>query len=131
VKATVGGRSLGGVYFDNRVITHFVNEFKRKYKRDLSTNARAISRLRMACERAKRTLSSASQATIELDSLFEDIDFYSSITRDKFEELCVDLFCHALEVLEKVLRDSKSPRRTSMTMCLWEGQPARLRCKAC
>lgn len=84
-----------------------VQEFKRKHKKDLSSNARALRRLRTACERAKRTLSSAAQTTIEIDSLFEGIDFYTSITRARFEELCQDLFRGTLEPVEKVLRDSK------------------------
>ncbi len=74
---------------------------------DLSTNARALRRLRTACERAKRTLSSAAQTSIEIDSLFDGIDFYTSLTRARFEELCQDLFRSTLEPVEKVLRDSK------------------------
>jgi heat shock 70kDa protein 1/2/6/8 len=107
VKATAGDTHLGGEDFDNRLVTFFVQEFKRKHKKDLSTNARALRRLRTACERAKRTLSSAAQTTIEIDSLFEGIDFYTSITRARFEELCQDLFRGTLEPVEKVLRDSK------------------------
>ncbi|KAN0060906.1 Hsp70 chaperone [Thecaphora frezii] len=107
VKATAGDTHLGGEDFDNRLVNHFVQEFKRKNKKDLTTNARALRRLRTACERAKRTLSSAAQTTIEIDSLFEGIDFYTSITRARFEELCGDLFSHTLEPVEKVLRDSK------------------------
>ncbi|KAM6500581.1 heat shock cognate 70, partial [Amanita muscaria] len=107
VKATAGDTHLGGEDFDNRLVNHFVQEFKRKYKKDLTTNARATRRLRTACERAKRTLSSATQTSIEIDSLFEGIDFYTSITRARFEELCQDLFRSTLEPVEKVLRDSK------------------------
>ncbi|EJD02373.1 heat shock protein HSS1 [Fomitiporia mediterranea MF3/22] len=107
VKATAGDTHLGGEDFDNRLVNHFVQEFKRKHKKDLSTNARALRRLRTACERAKRTLSSAAQTTIEIDSLFEGIDFYTSLTRARFEELCNDLFRSTLEPVEKVLRDSK------------------------
>ncbi|KAG8969520.1 70-kilodalton heat shock protein [Tulasnella sp. 419] len=107
VKATAGDTHLGGEDFDNRLVNHFVQEFKRKNKKDLSTNARALRRLRTACERAKRTLSSAAQTSIEIDSLFEGIDFYTSITRARFEELCQDLFRSTLEPVEKVLRDSK------------------------
>jgi L1 cell adhesion molecule like protein len=69
-----------------------VQEFKRKNKKDISDNPRSLRRLRTACERAKRTLSSAAQTSIELDSLYEGIDFYSTITRARFEELCMDLF---------------------------------------
>ncbi|KIM32368.1 hypothetical protein M408DRAFT_14736 [Serendipita vermifera MAFF 305830] len=107
VKATAGDTHLGGEDFDNRLVNFFVQEFKRKHKKDISTNARALRRLRTACERAKRTLSSAAQTTIEIDSLFEGIDFYTSITRARFEELCQDLFRSTLEPVEKVLRDSK------------------------
>jgi len=98
---------LGGEDFDNRMVTHFVQEFKRKYKKDLTTNKRALRRLRTACERAKRTLSSSTQASIEIDSLFDGIDFYTSITRARFEELNADLFRGTLEPVEKSLRDAK------------------------
>lgn len=107
VKATAGDTHLGGEDFDNRLVNHFVNEFKRKHKKDLATNARALRRLRTACERAKRTLSSAAQTSIEIDSLFEGIDFYTSITRARFEELCQDLFRSTMEPVERVLRDAK------------------------
>ncbi|KAL7267496.1 Hsp70 chaperone [Rhizina undulata] len=107
VKATAGDTHLGGEDFDNRLVNHFVSEFKRKYKKDLSTNARALRRLRTACERAKRTLSSSAQTSIEIDSLYEGIDFYTSITRARFEELCQDLFRSTMDPVERVLRDSK------------------------
>lgn len=107
VKATAGDTHLGGEDFDNRLVNHFTQEFKRKNKKDLTSNARALRRLRTACERAKRTLSSAAQTSIEIDSLFEGIDFYTSITRARFEELCGDLFSHTIEPVEKVLRDAK------------------------
>jgi len=107
VKATAGDTHLGGEDFDNRMVEHFIQEFKRKHKKDISSNKRALRRLRTACERAKRTLSSAAQANIEIDSLFEGIDFYTSITRARFEELCSDLFKGTLEPVEKALRDSK------------------------
>merc|ERR1711963_474695 len=107
VKSTAGDTHLGGEDFDNRVVDHFVTEFKRKHKKDLSGNKRALRRLRTACERAKRTLSASAQANIEIDSLFEGIDFYTSITRARFEELCADLFRGTLEPVEKALRDAK------------------------
>jgi L1 cell adhesion molecule like protein len=107
VKATAGDTHLGGEDFDNRLVNHFVQEFKRKNKKDLSSNPRALRRLRTACERAKRTLSASTQTSIEIDSLFEGIDFYTSLTRARFEELCQDLFRSTLEPVEKVLRDSK------------------------
>ncbi|XP_037803234.1 heat shock 70 kDa protein cognate 4-like [Penaeus monodon] len=107
VKSTAGDTHLGGEDFDNRMVNFFVQEFKRKYKKDLSSNKRAVRRLRTACERAKRTLSSSTQASIEIDSLFEGIDFYTSVTRARFEELCSDLFRGTLEPVEKALRDAK------------------------
>ncbi|KAG0672842.1 Heat shock protein SSA1 [Kluyveromyces marxianus] len=107
VKATAGDTHLGGEDFDNRLVNHFVQEFKRKNKKDLTTNQRALRRLRTACERAKRTLSSSAQTSIEIDSLFEGIDLYTSITRARFEELCGDLFRSTLDPVEKVLRDAK------------------------
>ncbi|CAO3642070.1 unnamed protein product [Mucor hiemalis] len=107
VKATAGDTHLGGEDFDNRLVTHFMQEFKRKFKKDITGNARAIRRLRTACERAKRTLSSAAQTTIEIDSLFEGVDFYTSLTRARFEELNQDLFRNTMDPVEKVLRDSK------------------------
>merc|ERR1712130_351240 len=101
VKATSGDTHLGGEDFDNRMVNHFVSEFKRKHKKDLTGNKRALRRLRTACERAKRTLSASAQASIEIDSLFEGIDFYTSITRARFEELCSDLFKGTLDPVEK------------------------------
>jgi len=112
VKATAGDTHLGGEDFDNRLVNHFVQEFKRKNKKDLSPNARAVRRLRTACERAKRTLSSAAQTSIEIDSLFDGIDFYTSITRARFEELCQDLFRSTMDPVEKVLRDAKMDKST-------------------
>ncbi|KAM4835157.1 heat shock 70 kDa protein 1A-like [Thomomys bottae] len=107
VKATAGDTHLGGEDFDNRLVSHLVEEFKRKHKKDLSQSKRALRRLRTACERAKRTLSSSTQASVEIDSLFEGIDFYTSVTRARFEELCADLFRGTLEPVEKALRDAK------------------------
>nr|QBY35569.1 heat shock protein 70A [Dunaliella salina] len=107
VKATAGDTHLGGEDFDERLVNHFANEFQRKFKKDLRTSARALRRLRTACERAKRTLSSAAQASIELDSLFEGVDFATSITRARFEELCMDLFRKCMDPVEKCLRDAK------------------------
>jgi len=107
VKSTAGDTHLGGEDFDNRMVNHFVNEFKRKHKKDLTSNKRALRRLRTACERAKRTLSASTQANIEIDSLFEGVDFYTSITRARFEDLCADLFRGTLDPVEKALRDAK------------------------
>ncbi|XP_050404723.1 heat shock cognate 71 kDa protein [Patella vulgata] len=107
VKSTAGDTHLGGEDFDNRMVNHHVQEFKRKHKKDISENKRAVRRLRTACERAKRTLSSSAQANVEIDSLFEGIDFYTTITRARFEDLNADLFRGTLEPVEKALRDSK------------------------
>merc|ERR1712012_948749 len=107
VKSTAGDTHLGGEDFDNRIVDHFVKEFKRKHQRDITGNKRALRRLRTACETAKRTLSASAQANIEIDSLYEGIDFYSSITRARFEELCADLFKGTLEPVEKAMRDAK------------------------
>lgn len=107
VRSTAGDTHLGGEDFDNRLVKYFTEEFKRKYGKDISNNKRALRRLRTACERAKRTLSSSADASIEIDSLFEGIDFYSKISRARFEELCSDLFRNTLEPVEKALRDAK------------------------
>jgi len=107
VKATAGDTHLGGEDFDNRMVEYFTTEFKRKNRKDLSDNQRALRRLRTACERAKRTLSSSTQAHIEIDSLFEGVDFNSVITRARFEDLNMDYFRKCMEPVEKVLRDSK------------------------
>ncbi|BFZ04880.1 hypothetical protein BsWGS_07919 [Bradybaena similaris] len=107
VKATAGDTHLGGEDFDNRMVNHFVQEFKRKHNKDLNSNPRAIRRLRTACERAKRTLSSSTEASVEIDSLYEGIDFYTKLTRARFEELCSDLFRSTLEPVESALRDAK------------------------
>ena len=107
VRSTAGDTHLGGEDFDNRMVNHFIQEFKRKNGKDISKNSRSLRRLRTACERAKRTLSSSSEASIEIDSLFEGIDFYSKISRARFEEICSDLFRATMEPVEKALRDAK------------------------
>jgi len=107
VKSTAGDTHLGGEDFDQRLVEHFKQEFLRKYKKDISSNPRALRRLRTACERAKRTLSNSAQANIEVDSLHEGLDFYTSITRARFEELCSDLFRKTMEPVERALRDAK------------------------
>jgi heat shock 70kDa protein 1/2/6/8 len=113
VKATAGDTHLGGEDFDSRMVNHFVQEFKKKNKGlDLSSNPRALRRLRTACERAKRTLSAQASASIEIDALYEGIDFYTSITRALFENLNQDLFRGCLDPVEKVLRDSKIDKRS-------------------
>nr|ADV58255.1 heat shock protein 70 [Plutella xylostella] len=107
VKSTAGDTHLGGEDFDNRLVNHLVQEFKRKYHKDLTGNARALRRLRTAAERAKRTLSSSSEATIEIDALFDGIDYYTRVSRARFEELNADLFRGTLEPVEKALKDAK------------------------
>uniref|UniRef100_A0A6C0H437 Uncharacterized protein n=1 Tax=viral metagenome TaxID=1070528 RepID=A0A6C0H437_9ZZZZ len=106
VKATAGDTHLGGEDFDSRIVQHFITEFKRKHKKDISSNPRSLRRLRTACEKAKRTLSSSAQASIEIDSLIDGIDFTSNITRAKFEELNQDLFLRCMDPVDKVLKDS-------------------------
>ena len=107
VKAVGGDGHLGGEDFDNRMVEYFCEEFKKKNKIELRESQRAIRRLRTACERAKRNLSSATQANIEIDSLYEGIDYYTTITRAKFEDLCMDLFKRCLAPVEQVLKDAK------------------------
>lgn len=107
VKATAGDTHLGGEDFDNLMVEHCVEEFKRKNKIDLTGNSRALRRLRTACERAKRTLSSASQANIEIDSLAEGIDYNTVMTRAKFESLCEPVFRRTVAPLDQLLRDAK------------------------
>jgi len=106
VKATAGDTHLGGEDFDNVLVDHFVKEFKRKHRADLTKNNRSMRRLRSQCERAKRTLSAAHRATVEIDSLFDGIDFHSSITRARFEDLCGTYFRNCLDPVKKVLTDS-------------------------
>ena len=107
VKATAGDTHLGGEDFDSRLVNHFAQEFKRKHKKDITENSRAMRRLRTACERAKRTLSSSTQTSIEIDSLFEGIDFFSQLSRARLEELCMDLFRDTMLPVERALKDSK------------------------
>jgi heat shock protein 1/8 len=107
VKATGGDTLLGGEDLDTRLVEYFMDEFKRKHKKDISDSKRAVRRLRSECEKAKRILSGSSVANIELDSLYEGIDFNSSITRAKFENLCDDIFKKTMVPVEQVLKDSK------------------------
>ena len=107
VKATAGDTHLGGEDFDTLLVEHFAKEFQRKHKQDIRSNKRAVRRLRSACERAKRTLSSSASSSIEIDSLYEGIDFFTSISRARFEEICNDLFRRCIDPVDKVLRDAK------------------------
>lgn len=110
VKSTAGDTHLGGEDFDNTLLDHFKAEFKRKTKHDISDDPRALRRLRSACERAKRTLSSVPQTTVEVDSLYGGEDFSSNITRARFEEINATLFKSTIDPVEKVLKDAKFPR---------------------
>jgi L1 cell adhesion molecule like protein len=107
VKATAGDSHTGGSDLDAILVRFFVNEFKRKHKKDLTTNPRSIKRLLNQCETIKKTLSSATTATMEIDSLFEGIDFSSTITRARFEELANSFFQKTMEPVEQVMRDAK------------------------
>ena len=107
VRSTAGDTHLGGEDFINRMVVYFIHEFKRKFKKDLSGNSQSVHRLRAACRRASRTLSLTTEASIEIDSLYEGINFYSKITRARFEQLNTDLFRSTLESVEKALRDAK------------------------
>ncbi|XP_058736662.1 heat shock 70 kDa protein 4-like isoform X1 [Vicia villosa] len=107
VKATAGDTHLGGEDFDSRMVNHLVNELKRKSKVDISANPRALRRLRTACERAKRTLSFDTETTIDIDALYEGVDFYSLVTRAKFEQLNMELFEKCMEIVKSCLADAK------------------------
>ena len=110
VKATAGDTHLGGEDFDNRMVDFFVQEFKRKSRHDITEQPRALRRLPTACERAKRTLSSSTQAYLEIDSLYEGVDFNSTLTRARFEDMCGDYFRKCMAPVEKVLRDAKASK---------------------
>jgi len=107
VLSTAGNTHLGGEDFDNRLVDHFVTEFKRKNKLDLKTNAKGLRRLRTACERAKRTLSTSTTATLEIDAVMDGVDFYTSITRAKFESICDDLFKSCIDPIDTLLAEAK------------------------
>ena len=107
VKATAGDTHLGGEDFDNRMVDYFLQDFKRRHRKDMSENQRSLHRLRTACKRAKRTLSSSTQAHIEIHSLFDGVDFNSTITRARLEDLCMNNFKKCMDPCEKVLRDAK------------------------
>jgi L1 cell adhesion molecule like protein len=107
VKSTCGHTHLGGEDFDHRMIEYFIQEFQDKYGKDLRENKSALQRLRIACQDAKHKLSSSIETSIEIDSLHDGINFYSRITRPRFEEICADLFLLILESVEKALYDAK------------------------
>jgi L1 cell adhesion molecule like protein len=107
VKATSGDTHLGGEDLNNRMVEHFVQDFLKKHKIDIGNNTRALMRLKTACERAKRMLSSTAQTKFEMDSLQDGIDYYGGITRARFEELNMDIFRKCIEHVEKCLNDAK------------------------
>ncbi|XP_026443331.1 heat shock cognate 70 kDa protein-like [Papaver somniferum] len=121
VKATAGDTHLGGEDFDNRVVNHLVQEFKKKHKKDISGNQKAIRRLRTSCERAKRTLSSTTRTKVEIDGLYAGVDFHASITRAKFEELNMDLFKQCMEPVELCLTDAKMDKSSIQEIVLVGG----------
>jgi len=110
VKATGGDSHLGGEDLDYRLVQHFCQEFKRKHKKEVKDNVKAMRRLLTACEKAKRTLSTSAQTTIEIDSLHEGIDFVSTITRARFEEMCADIFKRTMDPVERVMRDAQTDK---------------------
>ncbi|KXJ67917.1 hypothetical protein RP20_CCG007707 [Aedes albopictus] len=112
VKATAGDTHLGGEDFDSRLVDHFVEEFKRKHRKDIKSSPRARRRLRTAVERAKRTLSSSTEASIEVDALLDGVDFFSKISRARFEEICADLFKSTLLPVEKALSDARMSKES-------------------
>jgi len=112
VKATAGDTHLGGEDFDNLLVNHFAQEFKRKYNVNLMDNKKSVRRLKTACERAKRTLSSSQTASVELDSLFGGNDFFTNITRARFESLCMSQFQKCIEPVMKVLKDAKMSKNS-------------------
>lgn len=107
VKATVGDTHLGGEDFDTRLVNYFIDEFKRISKKDISSDRRALRKLRTVCEKVKRTLSSTTHTDVEVDSLYHGIDFCTSITRARFEQLNMDLFERCIFFVEHVLREAK------------------------
>ena len=106
VKATAGDTHLGGEDFDSKLVDWCAADFQKKKGVDIRKNPRAIRRLRTQCEKAKRILSSSAQTTIEVDSLAESEDYSVTITRAKFEELCLQMFKDTIPPVEKVLKDS-------------------------
>lgn len=107
VKSTGGLSHLGGEDIDNRMVKHFADEFKRKHKKDLSENSKSIKRLKASCENLKKSLSSSTNGTIELDALYDGIDFAASLTRARLDEMCIDLYRQCLKTVEDVVRQSE------------------------
>lgn len=107
VKSTGGDTHLGGSDFDQRIVEHLLQEFQQKYKENISQNKRAVRRLFAAAEKAKRSLSATASTSIEIDSLHNGIDFNTTLTRAKFENLCMDIFQRTMAPVEQVLSDAK------------------------
>ncbi|XP_021839143.2 heat shock cognate 70 kDa protein [Spinacia oleracea] len=121
VKAIVGDAYLGGDDIDDRMVSHFAGYFERKHGKDISGNPRALARLRTACERAKRELSSACETTIEINCLFESIDFFSVVSRSLFEKLNVDLFKRCIDCVKKCVQDGEMKMSDIHTVVLVGG----------
>ena len=107
VLASTGNNHLGGEDFDNRMIEHLLEDIKKRFKKDISDNKKAVRRLKTACERAKRSLSSSTSSCIEIDALVEGLDYSYMFSRAKFEDICADLFRSTMVQVESALRDSK------------------------
>ncbi|XP_021771524.1 heat shock cognate 70 kDa protein-like [Chenopodium quinoa] len=125
VKAVNGDTHLGGEDFDSRMVDYFVSQFKRKHNKDISGDRRAIGRLRSACERAKRMLSSTTETSVDVDCLYEGIDFYSTISRARFERLNLDLFTNCINPVKKCLEDAKM-KKTSVDDVVLVGGSCRI-----
>lgn len=125
VKATSGNTHLGGEDIDQVMMEYCMAEFKSKHKKDLSTNKTSLRRLRTACERAKRTLSSQLSATIEIDSLLDGVDFTTVITRARFEHLCRGIFDKCVGPMDRVFQDAKVSKQ-SVTEILMVGGTTRI-----
>lgn len=106
VKAVAGDTNLGGQDFDNLMVNHFVKQFNEKHKKDISGNIKALGRLKAACEKSKRVLSSATETILEIDALHEGVDFSMKITRAKFEHLNQDFFTKCIKMVESCLHDA-------------------------
>ncbi|XP_030853918.1 heat shock 70 kDa protein IV-like [Strongylocentrotus purpuratus] len=121
VISTAGDTHLGGEDFDDRLVHYLAEEFKRKHKKDMTSNPRSLRRLRTAAERAKRTLSSSASTNIQVESLYEGIDFSTSISRARFEELCSDLFAKCLQPVKRAIIDAKIDKNRIDTVVLVGG----------
>ena len=111
VLATSGDTHLGGEDFDHRVMDYFINLLiKRKHNKDISNDAKALGKLRKECERAKRALCSQHQVRLEIESLFDGVDFSEALSRARFEELYMDLFKKTMGPVKMALKNSRLKR---------------------